>query len=50
MPQSFFRKDVKEWVTKFSLVTYIEKNILREIQNEKVINRYQNMKTHREQL
>ncbi|XP_027071787.2 uncharacterized protein [Coffea arabica] len=32
------------------LVTYIEKNILREIKNEKVVNRYQNMKTRREQL
>ena len=32
------------------LVAYIEKNIFREIQNEKVVNRYQNMKTHCEQL
>ena len=32
------------------LVTYIEKNILREVQNEKVVNRYQNMKTRHEQL
>nr|XP_027067749.1 zinc finger MYM-type protein 1-like [Coffea arabica] len=32
------------------LVTYIEKNILREVENEKVVNHCQNMKTRREQL
>ena len=32
------------------LVTYIEKNIFREVQNEKIVNRYQNMKTRHEQL
>ena len=32
------------------LITYIEKNIFREIQNEKIVNRYQNMKTRHKQL
>ena len=32
------------------LVTFIEKNIFREVQNEKIVNRYQNMKTRHEQL
>ena len=34
----------------YCLVTDIAKNILCEIQNEKVVNCYQNMKTRREQL
>ena len=32
------------------LVTFIEKNMFREVQNEKVVNCYQNMKTRHEQL
>ena len=44
------RNRIKDIWMNDCLVIYIKKNVFREVQNEKIVNHYQNMKTRHEQL